>query len=140
MTTSVMVQSLPGQGYRHQMQVGRHTVFLDVPQDKGGTDTAPSPHDFLLGALGACTAMTMEMYAKRKNWDLQAVSVKVTETQVKPDPAATRTIPQLAKQIEVRGNLSEEQLSTLKSIAEKCPVNKIITGEKSVTSTLNLVG
>lgn len=134
----VTIQSLAGQGYRQQIQVGAHTFFADVTPDLGGQDTAPSPHEYLLGALGACTAMTLQMYAERKNWDLQGVSVRVDESNTTP-AGQTKAIPLINKTIDVRGNLDADQLAALKSVAEKCPVNKLITGEKQVTSALNLV-
>lgn len=136
--TSVSISSVSGQPYRQKITAGNHTFYADVPKALGGSDTAPTPHDLALGALGACTSITMQMYANRKNWDLQQVTVNVTEDQVTPT-GQTKSIPRIVKDIQVRGNLDDQQLSSLKSVAEKCPVNKLFIGEKQVSSTMNLI-
>jgi putative redox protein len=136
---SVTVSSLPGQPYRQQLQARQHTFYADVPVSLGGGDTAPTPHEYLLGALGACTAITMEMYAKRKNWDLQALNIQVSEDTVPVPNQPGRTMPRIHKAIRVQGALDSTQLETLKGIGEKCPVNKLILGDKQVTSTLNRI-
>jgi putative redox protein len=82
--------------------------------------------------------MTLQMYAQRKKWDLQGVTVNVTETEVAGANPGQK-MPHIQKDIEVRGNLDAQQLSTLKAIAEKCPVNKLMNEPKQTGSTLSLV-
>lgn len=131
----VTVSAVAGQPYRQQITAGNHTFYSDIKPHQGGQDTAPDPHDLLLGALGACTAMTMQIYAQRKGWDLQGVTIDVSETKTPGTPIT------LHKKIQVKGNLSADQQKTLQTIAEKCPVNKLIKDEtKLITSSLDLVG
>lgn len=137
-TMHVTVQSQPGQGYRQAIQVRNHTIFADVPQAMGGQDTAPTPHELALAGLGACTSITLQMYAGRKKWDLQEVTVNVSETET-PGPQPGQKMPLIQKDIQVRGNLDAQQLAMLKTIAEKCPVNKLFNEPKQTTSTLSLV-
>jgi putative redox protein len=135
---TISVSSLASQPYRTQIQAGNHTFYADVPQNLQGGDTAPTPHEMLLGALGACTTITLQMYAKRKNWDLKEVKVNIQEDEVTV-AGTTRKIPRISKTIEVKGNLDPTQVLSLKDIAEKCPVNKLLKGEKEITSTINLI-
>lgn len=135
--SNVTIQSIPGQGYRQKLSAGKHTLFIDVQEAKGGQDFAPDPHQLALGALGACTSITIQMYANRKGWDLKQVKVNVSEEQV-PIPGQSGTRPKLTKDIEVSGNLDAEKLSALKNVAEKCPVNKLMMGDKQMECRLNL--
>ncbi len=133
---TVTVTALKGQPYRQLITAGNHTFYADATVASGGQDSAPNPHDLLLGALGACTSMTLQMYAKRKGYQLDAVSVKLDEGKAQ---TATGTVPSISKTIEVKGQLSQQELDDLKRVAEKCPVNKIITGDKQMNSVLNLI-
>lgn len=135
--TGITVQSIAGQPYRQKITARQHTFFADVPQSKGGGDTAPTPHEYMLGALGACTSMTMQMYANRKGWDLQRVNVTISETAETPAGQA-RPQPVLLKDIQVRGNLEANQVQMLQSIAERCPVNRFLLGDKTVSSQIRL--
>jgi putative redox protein len=111
--------------YRQVVEAGGRTFFADVPPDKGGQNTAPEPVQMLLGAWGACVNMTLQMYANRKGWPLTSVSTTASE-----ETQGSRRI--LKKSIELQGDLTTEQVDRLKAIAEKCPVNQLITGEKDV--------
>ena len=133
---TVTVTSNVAQPYRQTIKAGNHTFYADVAPDKGGQDTAPTPHELLLGALGACTSITMQMYANRKQWPLDEVSVTLGETKTAA-AAGQPSRPQIEKKIEVKGNLTDDQLDRLKAIAEACPVNKLIMNEKQVVSTLD---
>ncbi len=96
-------------------------------------DTAATPHELLMGALGACTAITVEMYAKRKEWPLKGVNVKVTEEVIEVEG---KKISKFVREIDLEGNLTEEQIDGLKMIADKCPVHKILTGQNQVVTAV----
>lgn len=130
---SVTVSSTGQQAYRQTIQAGNHTYYADVKPANGGQDTAPDPHQLLLGAWGACTNMTVQMYAKRKGWALDEVSTTLSESK-------NGSKSMIEKNIQVKGNLTPDQITMLKTIAEKCPVNKLIMGEKDLHSRLDKVG
>jgi putative redox protein len=116
------------QGYAHEVDIeGGHTIVVDEPAKDGGTDTGPSPGRLLAASLAACTAVTMEMYAERKDWDLGAVEVEVDATYDGHVPKAFDLTVRLP------GQLSEEQRERLLKIAAKCPVHRALTGETTVT-------
>jgi putative redox protein len=122
----VTIEGMIQEPYRQVIQAGKHTFFADVTPEKGGQDTAPDPHQLLFGAWGACTAITIQMYAQRKGWPLESVSVSFDEER------ESGKTPIVRKNMRIAGNLTEEQIEALKSVAEKCPVNQLITGEKQV--------
>ncbi|HEY9685348.1 MAG TPA: OsmC family protein [Coleofasciculaceae cyanobacterium] len=128
---AVTVRSEGMAPYRQTITAGNHTFFSDVTPEKGGQDTAPDPHQLMFGAWGSCTAITLQMYANRKGWPLEAVSVTFNE-----DRQDNR--PLIRKQIELQGNLSPEQVARLEVIAEKCPINQMLLGEKQVESSVIL--
>jgi putative redox protein len=129
----VEVKSKADEPYRQEISSGNHHFAADVPTDKGGMDTASTPHELLLGALGACTAITVEMYAKRKEWPLKGVSVKVTEEVIEVDG---KKASKFVREIDLEGNLTAEQIDGLKAIADKCPIHKILTAQNQVTTAV----
>ncbi len=135
----VTVSSVSGQPYRQAISMRNHTIYADVDATNGGKDTAPNPHEILLAAVGACTSMTLQMFAKRKAWDLQSISVSLNEDQVTP-PGQSTAVPRITKTISVQGNLTAQQLQDLKTVAEKCPVNKLfMSSTKQMDSNINLI-
>lgn len=104
----------------------------DEPVEDGGANTGPAPHRLLLSALGACTAITMQMYAARKQWPLRHVEVAL---QFNPDgtPASGNDITRV---ITLEGELDDEQRERLLQIANKCPIHKVLTGEVRIASQL----
>jgi putative redox protein len=129
----VEVKSKADEPYRTEISSGSHHFAADVPTDKGGLDTAATPHEMLLGALGACTAITVEMYAKRKEWPLKGVNVKVTEESVEVEG---KKVTKFVREIDLEGNLTAEQIDGLKAIADKCPIHKILTAQNQVTTAV----
>ena len=116
------------EGFAHEVDVeGGHTLVVDEPPDRGGTDTGPRPTQLLAASLAGCTAITVEMYADRKGWDLGPIEVDV-------EVGYDDTIPSTyAVALKLPRELNEEQRRRLLVIATKCPVHKVLAGEASVT-------
>ena len=116
------------QGFAHEVEIeGGHTIVVDEPLAAGGTDTGPSPTRLLAASLASCIAITMEMYAERKDWDLGDVRVDVDVAYDGPVPAS------FAATLRLPPGLSEEQRERLLVVAGKCPVHKALAGEPEVT-------
>lgn len=118
--------------YRTTVRSRGHTFYLDEPGELGGKDTAPTPYELLLGSLGACKAITVRMYANRKGWDLREVRLDLAHSRPNDRDGAE----QIDISISFTGDLDEEQRARLKEIANKCPVQKTITGELAVGTIL----
>ncbi|MFN8375636.1 MAG: OsmC family protein [Anaerolineae bacterium] len=120
------------QGYRAQAQSRHHQWVIDEPTSEGGTDTAPTPSETVMGALGACVAITIKMYAQRKGWKLERVEVDLENKRLKKEdyPAYTGDAPfvhEVTKRIALIGDLDDEQRERLLEIGTKCPVGRLIT-------------
>ena len=119
--------------YRITLTDGRgHTWHADEPTAVGGTDSAPNPMQLMLSALGACTAITLQMYAGRKQWPLTQIDVNL---QLNPEgkPADGN---QITRNITLHGELDDEQRQRLLQIANACPVHKLLEGNVSIPSAL----
>jgi putative redox protein len=118
-------------GYRTEVAVGGHTIVADEPKSVGGGDGGPSPYDYLLAALGACTSMTLRMYANRKGWPLEEAVVRLRNARSHAadcENCETQAvgIKRLERQIELKGPLTDEQRQRLLAIADRCPVKQTI--------------
>lgn len=102
--------------------IGEFRQRADEPVDKSGADTGPEPHEFLLAALGACTSMTLRLYAERKGWPLKGVHVRLTG-------GPTDGKYNIIRHITMEGELDAGQRARLLDIASKCPVHRTLTGE-----------
>jgi putative redox protein len=115
--------------YHTDITAGRHTFAADEPVSVAGGDTGPTPYDYLLGALGACTAMTIHMYAARKKWPLDDVIVRLRSARsyaadCENCDAQPVGIRRIERQIELCGSLTDEQRQRLLAIADHCPVKQ----------------
>lgn len=127
--------------YRTEVYAGPHMLVADEPRPAGGTDAGPNPYGLLTSALGACTAMTLRMYADRKQWPLKGVTVRLTHDKIyATDCADCETkegkVDNFEREIELEGALSEEQRQRLLEIADKCPVHNTLTHEVRINSRL----
>lgn len=123
-----------GSGFAQEILAGRHHLHADEPVFAGGGDTGPSPYDFLLAALGACTSMTLGMYARRKAWPLEDIVVHLRHSKIHAvDCAECETkegmLDRIERDIQVSGPLNDEQRAKLLEIADKCPVHRTLTSE-----------
>ena len=113
-----------GGGLKHHVEVGDHKLTSDEPQTHGGSDAGPSPQQLLAASLASCSAVTMEMYAARKGWDIGEVEVACEYT-----PAERGCPTRFSLVLRFPANLSDEQVAKLKIIAAKCPVHRTLDGE-----------
>jgi len=117
-------------GYAHDVEIeGGHTIRVDEPSAAGGTDTGPSPTRLVAAGLASCIAITMEMYADRKEWDIGPVEVDVDVTYRDYAPIS------FAVTLRLPTELSGEQRERLLAVAEKCPVHKLVAGKTEVVIT-----
>lgn len=124
-------------GFLQKITSGAHDFEADEPASVGGTDTAPTPYDYLLAALGACTSMTVGLYARRKKWPLQEVTVGLWHSRIHAkDCADCETeegmLDRIEMDVELTGPLMPEQRAKLIEIASKCPVHRTLTSEINV--------
>ncbi|HEX8122193.1 MAG TPA: OsmC family protein [Solirubrobacteraceae bacterium] len=110
--------------YRHMVDIRSHHLSVDEPLEAGGDDTAPSPQELLAASLASCTAITIEMYAARKGWDLGYVEIEVEYT-----PAERGCPTKFELIMRLPEDASDEQLERLRIIAAKCPVHRTLDGE-----------
>ena len=113
-----------GDSLRHTVQVREHSVTVDEPVTSGGDDAGPDPRELLAVSLASCTAITMEMYAARKGWEIGSIEVDVEYT-----PAERGCPTRFDLIMRLPDNLPEEQVQKLRVIAAKCPVHRVLDGE-----------
>ncbi|HEX4465796.1 MAG TPA: OsmC family protein [Solirubrobacteraceae bacterium] len=111
-------------GFRHTVQVRDHQLSVDEPLHAGGQDTAPSPQELLAVSLASCTAITMEMYAVRKGWDIGHVEVAVEYS-----PAERGCPTKFELVMRLPDDMPDDQAERLRAIAAKCPVHRALDGE-----------
>lgn len=127
--------------YRTEISAGRHSLVADEPTSVGGRDSGPTPYDYLLSALGSCTGMTLRMYADRKEWPLDNVTVHLSHEKVHADDCehcdtVDGKIDRIERDIELQGDLDPDQRERLLEIANKCPVHRTLHSEIDIQSSL----
>ncbi|HEX2716497.1 MAG TPA: OsmC family protein [Gemmatimonadaceae bacterium] len=143
-TASTDSAALPGKGwvsaetgrsgFRTRLSARKHEAFADEPLDVGGTDTGPTPYEYLLGALAGCMAMTLRMYADRKRWPLERVRISVRSGRSHEKDCAQCDVEDVGmhdieRRIELTGPLTDEQRKRLMEIADRCPVKQTLQRE-----------
>ena len=128
-------------GLVQAIAAGGHLLIADEPHALGGTDTGPSPYDLLLSALGACTSMTLSMYARRKQWPLKSVTVRLRHSKIHATDCAEcdtkeGKLDRIERDVELEGELSDEQRARLLDIANRCPVHRTLVSEINIRTQL----
>jgi|ERR1700689_4316340 len=121
--------------FKHSVQVREHRITVDEPQESGGDDAGPDPQELLAVSLASCTAITIEMYAARKGWDIGHVEVEAQYT-----PAERGCPTRFDLVLRLPEDLPEEQVRRLQVIAAKCPVHRTLDGEVMFNERVERVG
>lgn len=137
----VVVVRGDGPGLAHQVRARGHSWPADEPVEAGGTDSGPTPYELLLSSLGACTAMTLRLYAQRKGWDLGRVEVRLRHDRIHAEDCAgcdtaTGYLDRITRQIHVSAALDAEQRGALTRIADRCPVHRTLRSQVSIETDL----
>jgi uncharacterized OsmC-like protein/fermentation-respiration switch protein FrsA (DUF1100 family) len=138
---AVIVTETRGGKFQQMITVGPHRFLADEPVTVGGLDTGPAPYDLLLAGLGACTAMTLRLYAERKELPLERVAVRLTHSRIHAVDCETcetkeGMLDRIDKEIVVAGPLDEDARARLLEIAEKCPVNRTLKSEIDIRGSI----
>jgi putative redox protein len=128
-------------GLLQEVEAGAHRWVADEPTGVGGTGQGPTPYDLLLGALGACTSMTLRLYADRRKWPLEGVVVRLRHHRIHREDCVNcdkekASIEQVERSLELQGPLTDEQRTRLLEIAERCPVHQTLQHTLQVRTTL----
>lgn len=128
------IVSETGEGpFSSRISIGDHRLNADEPVSAGGLNTGPDPYEYLLAGLGACTAMTLRLYATRKDWHLEPVEVRVRHVE-RATGGALKDV--FEREIRLSGPLSADQRSRLLAIAERCPVSRTLSGGALIETKL----
>ena len=123
-----------GGNFQHDVEIRSHKVHADEPEDNGGEDSGPSPQELLAASLASCTAITIEMYAKRKGWEIGDVAVDVDY-----EPAQRGSPTRFEMSIKLPKELPDDQRERLMQIAAKCPVHRTLEGEVMFEESVEVV-
>ena len=139
MARTVTVES--ARGLKQSIHAGEHALTADEPAGAGGEGAGPDPYELLLSALGACTSMTLVLYARHKGWPLARVSVRLAHDKIHAEDCAecetkTGIVDRIEREITLEGDLSEDQRARLLQIANRCPVHRTLTSQIDIVSRL----
>lgn len=128
-------------GFTQQILAGSHALTADEPIESGGADIGPSPYELLLAALGACTSMTVGIYARRKAWPLEGVTVRLRHSRIHAADCATcetqeGMLDRIERDVHFTGSLTDEQSAKLLEISNKCPVHRTLSSEIDIQTRL----
>jgi uncharacterized OsmC-like protein len=131
--------------YLQNISIGLHQLQADEPFEVGGRDSGPNPYELLLAALGACTSMTITMYADRKRWPLEMVHVRLKHGKVHAEgyigcETKACVVDRIEREISLVGKLTDEQRQRLLEIAKKCPVHRSLISEIRIETHLDPLG
>ena len=134
---SVTVTHVPGTTYQTRIDTGDLALIGDEPIEAGGDGLGPNPYELLLAALGQCTVLTIVLYARRKGWPVEGVSVRANHerlvvTEEIDGELIRKKVERIVQEIVLQGNLDEDQRTRLIEIAEKCPVHRTMTGDLEI--------
>jgi putative redox protein len=140
MSRETVVKGGPS-GFLQRISIGPHQLLADEPKDARGNDAGPNPYELLLASLGACTSMTLRMYADRKGWQLEEVRVVLTHSRSYGRDCAecekkAAMIDRVERQIALVGELSGEQRERLLEIADRCPVHRTLSSRIQIETRL----
>ena len=129
---------------RQRVRTGTHEFYADEPPEAGGSDSGPDPYALLLAALGACTSITLQLYAKRKEWPLERVEISLRYSRVYADDCADFDKPRtkidpIERHIHLAGSLSEDQRNRLLEIAQRCPVHRTLSSKITIRDHLKVL-
>lgn len=119
--------------YKTEVIIGKHTLQVDEPETVGGKDLGPTPVDLLLSSLGTCKAITMRMYADQKNWNLEKIEIDLSLEVIKNNPTQ---YTQIEVQINLIGDLDEQQKERILKVGNKCPIHKIMENPFQIETKL----
>jgi putative redox protein len=123
--------------FKQEIVAGRHHLSADEPVSAGGSDAGPDPYDYLLAALGVCTSMTVGLYARRKQFPLENITVSLRHSRIHAEDCEEcetkeGMLDRIDVELELTGPLSKEQQAKLMEIADKCPVHRTLTSEINI--------
>lgn len=124
-------------GFAQNVQIGPHQLTADEPVSYGGTDSGPSPYDLILAALGSCTSMTIGLYARKRRWPVEKITVSLSHSKIHAkdcDDCETKDgrIDRIEMEIHLDGKLTDEQRAKLMEVAGKCPIHQTLTSEINI--------